>query len=47
MRPATAIFSVKGSIDDIKQLLETRLDVRDRVERCGREIEVIKARLAG
>jgi len=32
---------------DVKELLQTRLDVRDRVERCEREIEALKVRIAG
>lgn len=47
LRTTTALCALKGSIDDVKSLLETRLDVRDRVDRCEREIELIKSRLAG
>ena len=46
-RTATALTSVAGTLTDIKQLLSDRLDIRDRVEHCEREIEVIKAKLAG
>jgi len=46
-RTATAILALKGSMDDVKNLLEARLDLRDRVDRCERDIEVIKTRLAG
>ena len=47
IRTGTAILSLKGSIDDIKHLLLTRLDLGDRVTRCEHEIEVIKSRLPG
>jgi uncharacterized protein Yka (UPF0111/DUF47 family) len=46
IRTATAILALKGTMDEVKDLLETRLDLRDRVDRCEREIEMIKARLA-
>jgi chromosome segregation ATPase len=45
-RTATALVSVAGALQDIKQLLTDRLDLRDRVDRCEREIEVLKARIA-
>ncbi len=47
VRTATAINQLRGTLVDVKDLLETRLDIRDRVERCEREIEVIKVRLTG
>jgi methyl-accepting chemotaxis protein len=47
IRTATAINGLKGAIDDVKQLLADRLDLRDRVDRVERDIEVMKARLAG
>ncbi len=47
IRTATAVNQLRGTMEDVKELLQTRLDVRDRLERCEREIEVIKVRIAG
>jgi predicted nucleic acid-binding Zn-ribbon protein len=45
VRTATAILALKGSVDDVKDLLGSRLDLRDRMDRREREIEVLKARI--
>lgn len=46
IRMSTAITGLAGTLEDIKHLLSDRLEVRDRVEHCEREIEAIKVRLA-
>jgi hypothetical protein len=46
MRTPTAIAAVAGTLSDIKELLSDRLQLRDRVDRVEREVELIKARLA-
>jgi predicted nucleic acid-binding Zn-ribbon protein len=45
VRTATAIVALAASVDSVKDLLEDRLDLRDRVERCEVEIVAIKRRL--
>jgi chromosome segregation ATPase len=45
IRTATAITSLAGAIQDVKSLLQERLDLRDRVARCELDIEQIKQRL--
>ena len=42
MRVATAIVDLAGTVNDIKTLLVERLDLRDRVERCERDIDELK-----
>jgi len=44
IRTATAINALVGTLGDIKQLLADRLDLRDRVERCERDIDELKRR---
>ena len=45
VRTATAIMSLGTTMTDIKELLSDRLDVRDRVDRCERDIAILKARV--
>ena len=44
IRTATAITALAGTLDEVKTLLRERLDLKDRVERCERDIVVIKER---
>ena len=44
IRKATAITALAGTLDAVKNLLVDRLDLRDRVERCERDIVVLKVR---
>ena len=46
IRTATAITALGGTMNDIKELLAERLEVRDRVTRCEAEIQSIKSHLA-
>jgi predicted nucleic acid-binding Zn-ribbon protein len=46
IRTSTAMTAVAGTLTDIKHLLADRLDLRERVERCEHDIEVLKARSA-
>jgi uncharacterized protein Yka (UPF0111/DUF47 family) len=45
LRTATAITDLAGAVRDVRQLLQDRLDLRDRVERCEQDIDQIKRRL--
>ena len=38
---------IRGSIREVKDLLSDRLEIRDRVERCEREIDWLKSRVGG
>lgn len=42
IRTATAITGLAGTLDDVRGLLKDRLDLRDRVERCERDIDELK-----
>jgi hypothetical protein len=42
IRVATAIVDLAGTVNDIKTILVDRLDLRDRVERCERDIDELK-----
>ncbi len=46
IRTATAITGLGGTLQEIKDMLSDRLEVRDRVDRCEQDIAVIKGRLA-
>ncbi|MBI2897335.1 MAG: hypothetical protein HYY06_27505 [Deltaproteobacteria bacterium] len=46
MRTASAITDLAGAVHSVRDLLRDRLDLRDRVDRCEHEIEIIKQRLA-
>ena len=45
MRTSTAITELHGTIRDVHTLLVDRLDLRDRVERCERDIDELKRRV--
>jgi ubiquinone biosynthesis protein UbiJ len=45
LRTATALTAVAGTIADIHTLLKDRLDLRDRVDRCERDIDDLKRRV--
>jgi hypothetical protein len=45
MLTATALLDVNGTMRDVRDLLRDRFDVRDRVDKCEREIVEIKQRL--
>jgi len=42
IRTATAITGLAGTLDGVRDLLKDRLDLRDRVERCERDIDELK-----
>lgn len=42
IRTATAITGLGGALDQVKNLLMDRLDLRDRVDRCERDISLLK-----
>lgn len=44
IRTATAINETTHAVREIHALLRDRFDLRDRVERCEREIEALRAR---
>ncbi|MBA3392368.1 MAG: hypothetical protein H0T89_06975 [Deltaproteobacteria bacterium] len=44
MRTATAITGLAGAIHEVRDLLKDRFDLRDRVERCERDIDELKHR---
>ena len=44
VRSATQMTALIGSSRDVADLLRDRFDLRDRVERCEREIEALKKR---
>lgn len=43
-RSITEIHAVAGQLQDIKDLFRDRLDLRDRVVRCERDIDELKHR---
>ena len=45
LRTATAITELAGAVQDVRTLLQDRLDLRDRVTRCEEEIAEIKRKL--
>ena len=45
LRTATAITELAGTVQGVRGLLEKRLDLRDRVEQCEREIAELKRRV--
>ena len=45
IRTATSITSLVGAVNDVRDLLRDRLDLRDRVERCEHDIADLKHRL--
>ena len=45
IRTATAINGLAGTLHDVRDMLVDRLDLRDRVSRCERDIGEIKTRL--
>ena len=46
MRTATAILDLRGTVVDLTVLLRSQHDLRPRVDRCEKDIEDIKQRLA-
>ncbi len=44
---ATEVHSMGGTLGDIRELFMSRRDLRQRVERCEREIIAIKQRIPG
>lgn len=46
LRTSTAITELHGTIRDVHTLLVDRLDLRDRVERCERDIDELKRRVS-
>ena len=46
LRTSTAITELHGTIHDVHSLLVDRLDLRDRVERCERDIDELKRRVS-
>jgi uncharacterized coiled-coil DUF342 family protein len=46
LRTSTALAELVGAVQGVRDLLRDRLDLRDRVDRCEHEIELIKQRLA-
>lgn len=46
LRTSTAITELHGTIRDVHTLLVGRLDLRDRVERCERDIDELKRRVS-
>jgi chromosome segregation ATPase len=45
VRTATSITNLVGAVNDVRDLLRDRLDLRDRVERCEHDIADLKQRL--
>ena len=45
IRTATAITDLHGTMRDVHVLLRDRFDLRDRVERCERDIDELKHRV--
>jgi len=45
LRTATAVNSLVGAVQDVRTLLQDRLDLRDRVTRCEQDIAQIKQKL--
>ena len=45
IRTATALTSVAGAVNEVRDLLRDRLDLRDRVERCEHDIADLKQRM--
>ena len=46
LRTSTAITELHGTIRDVHTLLVDRLDLRDRVSRCERDIDELKRRVS-
>ncbi len=46
IRTATAITDMHGTLKDVRDLLRDQLDLRDRVERCERDIAELKHRVS-
>ena len=44
IRTATALAEANGTMREVRDLLRDRFDLRDRVERCERDIEELKRR---
>jgi len=44
IRTSTAITGLAGTLNDVRDLLRDRLDLRDRVERCERDIAELRSR---
>ena len=42
IRTSSALLEVNGTMREVRDLLRDRFDLRDRVERCEREIEELK-----
>ncbi len=47
IRLATAITGFQGTMGQIRELLETRLNLNDRVARCETDIAVLQQRVGG
>lgn len=45
VRTSTAIHELAGTMHDVRDLLRDRLDLRDRVDRCERDIAELKHRV--
>ncbi len=45
IRTSTALADVAGTMRDVRDLLRDRFDLRDRVERCERDIDELKHRV--
>ena len=45
IRTSTALHELNGTMRDVHGLLRDRLDLRDRVDRCERDIEDLKHRV--
>lgn len=45
IRTSTALHELNGTMRDVHGLLKDRLDLRDRVDRCERDIEQLKQRV--
>ncbi len=46
LRTSTAITELHGTMRNVHTLLVDRLDLRDRVERCERDIDELKRRVS-
>lgn len=44
IRTATSIAALDGTLMEVKNLLRDRLDLRDRVDRCEHDIQLLKDR---
>ena len=45
MRVATGLLNVTAAVNEVRDLLEDRLNLKDRVEQCERDIGALKARV--